>query len=330
MTFSVDIEIASAFCPSGIDSSEQLNDGEINTTFLLTDANKRKVILQRLSHISDRALGDDYNVMSSHLGALGWEIATPLKTLDGEYYVADESGTLWRSFRYIESQPGSTYESSPEAYIAVGALLGKVHHDLSRLNYKPKAASPYFQNLTHYTKRLAATLPEISDASSKNLGEAMLAEARRSSFDDAPTQLVHGDPRMANVLFRNNMPFTFIDWDDLRQANPLIDMGDLLGSATDRMLRKNPDYFSDSLLVSMIEAYYEAANPSADKYAYIASALNAGRIVALMGGMRRLIDSVEDQIFGWDTIRFSSRQEANLSRAQDWWQASRALDTTHM
>jgi len=100
-------EIALAYCPDGVITSEELAGGEINTTFLVTDTHQRKIILQRLSHISDEALADDYRVMAEHLGARGWEIAPALRATSGHYYTADKAGKLWRSFDYIESQPGN-------------------------------------------------------------------------------------------------------------------------------------------------------------------------------------------------------------------------------
>lgn len=318
-------EIALAYCPDGVATLEELPGGEINATFLVTDTDQRKIVLQQLSHITDEVLADDYNVMAGHLIALGWEIAPALKVNGGGYYVADEAGKLWRSFDYIESQPGSAFEGDPEAYVALGALLGKVHHDLAQLDYQPKASSPHFQNIHYYSERLAAVMAEISDPSDKKLGQTMLTYALQSTVDAAPTQLVHGDPRIANALFRNGKPFTFIDWDDLRQANPLIDLGDLLGSVTDEMLRKDPTRFSQSLVHAVIEAYYQGANLSSDKQAFIRSALNAGKVVALMGGVRRIIDSVEDRVFGWDATHFSSRHAANIARAQDWWQVYETL-----
>jgi hypothetical protein len=94
-------EIVSSFYPQKIKTQAAIVGGEINNTFLITDAHGEKTILQRLSKIYDHYLEPDYQVVSAHLRERGWQIAQPLTTPAGEAYLVDKENRLWRGFEYL-------------------------------------------------------------------------------------------------------------------------------------------------------------------------------------------------------------------------------------
>jgi Ser/Thr protein kinase RdoA (MazF antagonist) len=319
-------EIVGAYYPDGITRQAAIKGGEINTTLLVVDTKGEKTILQRLSNIYDTSVGEDYEVVAAHLRGEGWEMATTLKASDGTSYLPDSSGRLWRAFNYIESTPGSELEGDLEACAALGGLLGALHHSLVALDYQPKFSRPHAQDADYHSSRLEVLIPKIPDPANRELAGKMIALSREVTISSEPTQLIHSDPRIGNTLFRSGEPFTFIDWDGFRKANPLVDIGDMLQSTVGEVITKGSGSCSVEQLYPMLEAYYAQAGLSTDRQAFIEKAMAAGRIIALNLGMRHLIDSVEDRYFVWDTTQFKSRLEFNLFCAQRQQQVYKALE----
>ncbi len=304
-------EIQDAYYPNGPVSYSVIPGGEINLTFAVTDHAGTKTILQRLSRIYDPTVGEDYDVVADHLSHRGWEMAVPIATADGRTYLSDDAGRLWRGFNYIESTPGSEMEGDLEAGAALAALLGKLHGSLSDLDYQPKFAQVNIRDIASKAKRLTQLLSQITGPENRKLAADMVALSDKESISHDPLQIIHADPRIGNSLFRDGKPFTFIDWDGYKRANPLIDVGDFLQSTVGEVLTKGPGDCTVEQLHPLLEAYHDAAGVSASKGSFIKQALVAARVVTLDLGIRHLIDSVEDSYFVWDSRYFSSRFEFN-------------------
>jgi len=310
-------EILKAYYPGDITSQVIVPGGDINTTLLVTDTNGKKTILQRISSIYNAAIGEDYEVVADHLREKGWEMAIAHKASNGATYLPDRSGQLWRSFSYIESVPGTKFEGDLEAAVDLGGILGDLHRSLATLDYQPKFKRTHSQNTEYYADKLETMIPEIQDAEYRELTKELISLSRATSIASYPLQLIHSDPRIGNTLFRQGKPFTFIDWDGFRIANPLVDVGDMLQSVVGEVINKSGGSLSAKQLHPIIEAYYHKSGSRANRQAFMKDALTAGRVIALILGMRCLIDSVEDSYFRWNPARFGSRLEYNLFRAQN-------------
>lgn len=319
-------EILEAYYPGLTTAQEMIPGGEVNITFLVADGSGTKTILQRLSPIYNFTVAEDYEVVATHLDNRGWEMAEPRKTTDGDIFRPDDSGRLWRSFSYIEALPGQTLEGDLEASIALGGLLGDLHRSLATLDYWPKFDQSRNRDIHQYAQRLKLLLPSIPEPADRELATKMVALSSRDRIHDEPAQVIHGDPRIGNALFSESAePFTFIDWDGFKRANPLVDVGDLLQSTAGEVLTKGVGSCSIAQLRPLLENYYETAKPNTDLSAFIEQALAAGRVIALDLGMRHLIDSVEDKYFVWDGSRFPSRHAFNIACAQRQWDVYKVL-----
>jgi Ser/Thr protein kinase RdoA (MazF antagonist) len=308
-------DIIEAYYPEGVTQFARIPGGEVNITFLVTSADGQKTILQRLSPVYDERVSEDYAAVATHLTSRGWEMASVHKTHDGISYLVDDTGQLWRSFGYIESAPGRDQEGNLEACTALAGLLGTLHRDLADFDYQPRFERRN-KGGNYQINKLQALLPQITDPAHHELAVRMLDLVQKDTIDDRPSQIIHADPRVGNALFRGGKPFTFIDWDGYKQANPLVDVGDMLQSTTGEVITKGSGSCSIEELYPVIEAYYETAKPVADMLTFQKQALAAARVIALNLGMRHLIDSVEDTYFVWDSSRFDSRFDFNISCAQ--------------
>jgi Ser/Thr protein kinase RdoA (MazF antagonist) len=308
-------EILEAYYSNGIAHCSPIPGGEVNITLLVTDNNGERTILQQLNTIYDTSMAEDYEAVSAHLRKSGWEMATALKAHDGTTYISDSTEQLWRAFRYIESTPGRDLEGELSAITALGGLVGALHHSLATLDYEPKFGRPHSHDANYQAEQLAELLPKITNPGHRMLAEEMIALSREDAIDTQPTQLIHGDTRIGNTLVRQDTPFTFVDWDGLKRANPLTDVGDMLQSTVGEIIMKGKSC-SVIQLHPMLLAYYEKAELHTDKQAFIDNSLAAARSIAVNLGMRHLIDSVEDRYFVWGTTRFKSRFEFNVFCAQ--------------
>ncbi len=319
-------EIVHAYYPSGVAQQTILSDGKVNTTLKVVDNMGLESILQRLNPMFDACMAEDYAVVSRHLQEKGWEIATPRASIDGRYHVRDTSQTPWRSFTYIASDGEvPTPRKEPEAlHIALSGLLGSLHNSLAELDYIPAFSLPHFHQTEHYAAHLEGLLSQLPSNATRTLGANSIRLCRERAISPRPEQLIHGDPKLANALYRGGMPFTFVDFDTLMRGNPLIDVGDMLRSITGKLLDGSPEYVQRQL-TAVIAAYYEHAKPSLAEKMFEHEALAAARQIALELGIRYLIDSVEAAYFDWDPERYESRTDHNIARAQTQWDVHEML-----
>jgi Ser/Thr protein kinase RdoA (MazF antagonist) len=319
-------EVVQAYYPGGIDNYSQLLGGEVNITFLVEETDGSRSILQRMNPTLKVEMGHDYSVIADHLMNDGWTMPKPRKTDEGEIYLTDREKSLWRAYEYIESMPGRGLEGNLSAHVLAGVLLGSLHRSLSKLDYDPlykRSGSNIKANL----QKLNEVYPQMTSEAARNLAEKVM-EQSNSADNEMPTlppQLIHGDPRIANVLFRDMKPFTFVDWDNIAKKNPLIDIGDLVRSVVSQGRDCNPENEVLDAVISMLVGYHEKNGLEIDKNVFISQALTAGRAMALNLSTRYLIDVVEDCYFAWDPNEFESRAEANMNGANRQWKVYEIL-----
>lgn len=327
--FSIPPEVATAYRAGDATEVHKIGNGMVNDT-LYVDTGHRKLILQRLSPIFSADMTEDYDVVAKHLMAAGWEIPAVVRTTDGQLAVTDTDGRLWRAQSYIGSDapvqgdqiPGSSETANVQPpYNRYGQLLGSLHRDLATLDYTPRFALPHFHDTAYYAGQLCAALPDLPNKSAITFAETLHKTYEKLPLlPDTKAQLIHGDPRTANILHRDGRPFTFIDWDALMVGEPWLDLGDMLRSiAEDAIIGGRPVPVDG--LNELVESYRLAAHPKAEKVAFHAAAILAARLLALELAMRFAADYQDDEkgYFGWDESHYKSRHEYTLERARLQW-----------
>lgn len=308
-----------AFFPAGTRSVRLLDGGMVNTTFLV-ETDQRKIILQRLAPIFSMAVADDYRVVSARLASEGWEIPLPVLTTDKQSAVTNPAGRVWRAISYVQSDtlanPAVAY--NPQAY---GRLLGKLHNSLAAIAYTPAFTLPHFHDAAHYANNLAAVLPALPGKSARKFARSLLGSyASIPQPPSATPQLIHGDPRTANILVRSGEPFTFIDWDTLMTGSPYTDLGDLLRSLCEDAIlagRAVPE----TGLEAAVEAYRQEAFPKSKPAEFRIQALQAGQLIAIELAMRFAADYRDGDAgyFAWDQADYPSRHAYTLAQAEVQW-----------
>ena len=228
-----------------------LGQGNINDTFL-AESNDRPIVLQRINDTVfpvPQLLISNLHYLSQHLpptitqkDGRRWENATLVPALDGSLSIADSGNKLWRAMKYISNSRNMNRVTSSHQAEQMGWALGHFHNMLSPLDsHRIQTVLPGFHNISVYLEhydRLSSSLNhdsiEIEHCTTVIQQErsAVLSLQKALKKGDIHQRLIHGDPKIDNVLFDkdNNMAVSIIDLDTVGPGLLQHDIGDCLRS----------------------------------------------------------------------------------------------------
>lgn len=293
---------------------QPLGGGHVNDTLLITSHGERSILQKQSSILNSHSLHDAM-VVSRHLIAYGWEAPIVMPTVAGSLWANDDAGRTWRRQAFIESDGTPPHTQGTALLEPAGDLLGRWHRTTQALNYQPSYGLAHFHDTDYFALRLTSHMEELPKIS-QQLGTAIL-----QYYQQIPTtpqeaqQLIHGDPKFDNMLFRDGQPFTLVDFDTLMVGSPWLDMGDMLRSLLRDQITHGETTASHTLQPT-IAAYHEASSqPGSLDYSWQQAVTATGRI-ALELGMRYLCDTVEASYFSWDSEQYDSRHDHHHAKAQ--------------
>ena len=200
--------------------------------------------------------------MAEELGQYGWEVPQPQYASNGKAYTTDLQGSVWRRSSFIESDGKIPETCTTGLVTATASLLGKWHRDMASSNYEPVFALPHFHDTEYYAEQLRAIRPKLPAETAVLADEFLQRYADLPALPNVPAQLIHGDPKLDNMLYRAGKPFTLIDFDTVMRGSTWLDVGDLLRSLAGKRQREG-GALDKSELAMFSEAYYFAAQPDA-------------------------------------------------------------------
>lgn len=296
-------------------TAQSLTGGHVNNTLLVSKAGQYLSILQRQSSAVGTDVLFDAAAVSNHLATAGWEAPTIIPTVTGKLYAKESSGEAWRQQHFIDSDGRVPQNHDAELLASAGDLLGRWHHTTRQLAYVPRFGIPHFHDTDHYAYKLEDYDAALSDERTRALAATLLSAYKTlpSEADDA-TQVIHGDPKLDNMLFRDGRPFTLIDFDTLMVGSTWIDVGDLSRSLIAKQLSQDRPTSAEDLR-PLVDGYHETVGQRTSTDQSFHSAMRATGRIALELGMRYLCDTVEKNYFQWDDARYTSRSENHYHRA---------------
>lgn len=291
-------EIIKQFNLGDLISMEKIQGGIVNETFKIITKNGT-FIIQRLNNILNLKIIPDYLQLQKEFEANGIKIPSLKQTIKGEFYIQDES--IWRVFEFIENTPPK--EKDPLHIFEAGKMLGKFHKVLKDINYKPGFKPKEF----HETEKIIKELKQYLNKIPQEYTFIMKEIENYYISKDLPTQLIHGDPKIENILFKDGKAITIIDLDTIFTANILIDLGDALRS----WCRDKNNKFSEVLFNSALEGYSQENTLTYNQK----EVKKAICLITLELIARFLIDSIKQNYFVLDKIKYNSLKEQNLDKA---------------
>ncbi len=289
-----------------------LSGGMVNHNYTVSDGG-REVVLQDMSRAFDPAVADDFEAVTTHLAGQGWEVPELVRTDSGQSSLPGEGGRFWRASTYLESD-GKVPPYNQETMRGLGALLATFHVDMAKLDYEPKSSLPHFHDTAHFMSKLFLLQGAIPDPATRQLAAGALDQYRQNPrLPDAGEQLIHGDPRADNFLYRGGEPFTMVDFDTVMTGSPWMDIGDFLRSAGEEERLKGRS-LGRAAVAAFCEAYREIARPDARPEEFYEQSLQAARLISLELAARFAIDTVENRYFappaGQDRRMFAAERAA--------------------
>jgi thiamine kinase-like enzyme len=172
-----------------------------------------------------------------------------------------------------------------------------------------------FHQQDFYIEKAKIISGRISDKNLKELLSKVIKEisVKQSIFFEN-IQLIHGDPRVENILFNDKLAsFAFIDYDTFMRGSIYVDIGDCIRS----LLYTYQNKKNTNALKQFINGYRLGnIKCSAIKYDKVKKAT---LYMTLELCLRFLIDTVDDCYFHWDKKKYKSRKEHNKVRATEIW-----------
>lgn len=296
--------------------------GLINHTFIVESgaSGADRCVLQRLHpEMSSSALLADYATVTGHLAIRNFPCPRLIVTTDGRPFVDASDGRRYRLISYID---GVSFDTVSDIWVPrEGAcILGAYHAATADLECRFTSGRPLHDSPHH--------LELFRDAVHMHRAHARMGEAgdmvrkveeqlpRHFLPDDLPRRVVHGDPKISNVLFdpERRRAVGLVDLDSCGRHTVLVDIGDAVRSWCREGTEDVPSPFLPERFRAVCEGYRDSG--SRLESAESARVVQACRLITIELASRFLRDVFEDRYFGWDTTRYASRPDHNLARAR--------------
>lgn len=316
------------------DSVRPLGAGLINRTFLAATTRGEPRVVQQLNPIFPPEVNSDIERVTAHLAQRGVPTPRLVPTVEGARWVrGDDEGGPWRALTYVAGRSLDVL-GSPAQAAAAGKFLGRFHRALDDYDHAFASRRPPIHDLGRHLAALETALEVHTGHRDYDrvapLAEAIFAAARSlDPLPATPPRVVHGDPKINNVLFRRDADeaLCLVDLDTLGRMGLPLELGDALRSWCNPAGEDRPQgIFSVALFSAAVSGYARATAGwvRADEVAGIVAATASIQVEL---AARFCADALNERYFGWDRRRFPTRGDHNRVRAEGQLAIHRSLLT---
>lgn len=298
---------------------QHITQGLINLSVLVEASDGRRYVLQRLHPSFPRSVNTNIRAVSAHLSARQQTTINLLECSEGDLVHADDA--LWRVMDYIN---GCAYDAVPEPRFAAAAAatLAKFHVAMSDFDGRLVIERQPVHVLSRHLEALEAAIKqhrthrERETVQQLHQGVLLALDAVRS-FSTPREWLVHGDPKISNVLFAAGSAeaICLIDLDTLSYMPICFELGDAMRSWCNGAGEDSVKAQFDLAIFSAAMTAYAAHNQALEA-AEVAAIVPATAQICLELAARFLTDALAESYFAWDPNRFASASAHNLLRAE--------------
>lgn len=231
-------DIVSTYTDEKIKDITGLPGGHINRSFLITTAKDRYVLQLMCAGLyadSLEALSHNYNeyvyACEHRPRRMGkWYWPEWLKNADGDHFTRDEEGGIWRMYRYIPSDITPEEAKEIDGQV-IGEGLGKLHRILKKCeDLRPvgsgEALYDLFFHYRKYKEQDGSAMDRIEEI------DRIIQADIESRLEIYPPggNAIHGDAKVANMIFRGGKVAGFIDLDTVMRGSVFNDLADCVRS----------------------------------------------------------------------------------------------------
>jgi Ser/Thr protein kinase RdoA (MazF antagonist) len=308
---------------------ERAPSGLINATWYVRSRAGAPLVLQRVNRVFPAEINLDIDVVTRHLAAKG--LATPLLVprRDGALWL--EHDGVWRVLTRVDGISRDALGSAAEAREA-GRVLAEFHRAVSDLDHTFRNTRLGVHDTARHVRSLHDALRELGThrdiGTIRPLAERVLAAyARLPALPASRDRIVHGDPKISNVMFAPNgtRALCLIDLDTLAHMPVVLELGDALRSwcnpATEDALNAR---FARLLFDAAVTGYADAARGFLATEEWSAIPEGTATITVELAA-RFCVDALRESYFRWDPRRYESASAHNQARTRGQLQVAETL-----
>ncbi len=307
-----------------------LGKGNINETLLVTPPEGAPWVLQRLHpgvFANPAGVMANMRLLTAHLaghtacGLRFFHLGTSPQGVDS---FVDRDGCSWRLLSYLDRTRTLQQVTNTDQAVAIGRMLGRFHSLCAELAPERFVDTlPGFHCTPRYLRpygelRRQAESGSVPERQCAGMIEALrpLATILEDARPELCSQVVHGDPKVANFLFADHgdQAVSLIDLDTVQSGLLLHDLGDCLRSCCNPLGEEqaSPEdtTFALDRFAAFLNGYGETGGPLLTKTDRELLA-DAATVISFELGLRFFVDHLQgDHYF---KVRSSGQ---NLRRAQ--------------
>ena len=310
---------------------ERATSGLIHQTWIVETQSTERYVVQQLHALIPPEVNERIRVVTQRLRELGLCTPVLVMTASGEYFVR-LGEVSWRVLTYV---PGSSFGTMPDVDHAreAGRLLARFH--TAGVNWAELANLPV--STTHDLSRHLEVLRSVLEKGSQHNDRAKIARLADEIFGFSktlprtatnPPRLVHGDPKLSNILFgTSGAAICLVDLDTVGLMDLVWELGDAFRSWCNPSGEDTENTaFSLDIFEHAMSGYAEIGHRFIDPQE-VAGIVPAIMTIYIELAARFCADALLERYFGWDPARFSSRSAHNFIRAQGQLNAAKDLLT---
>jgi Ser/Thr protein kinase RdoA (MazF antagonist) len=312
------------------DSIRPLGTGLINRTWLARSQDGEWRVLQQLNPMFPPEVMEDIAAVTAHLAERGLLTPRLVPDRDGRLWLPD-SGGAWRVLTHVPGRVLDAVANQAQAREA-GRLLASFHRALDDLEHEFRHVRPPVHEPARHLADLARAVEShrahrLHDDAMRLAEEIFAAAEALPALPDTPARVVHGDPKISNMVFAadRDRALCMLDLDTLGRMALPFELGDALRSWCNVASEDDPrGRFSAELFAAAVQGYGATAAGwlRSDE---AGAAVDATATIQVELAARFCADVLNERYFGWNPALFPGRGEHNLARARGQLNVHRSL-----
>jgi Ser/Thr protein kinase RdoA (MazF antagonist) len=295
--------------------------GLINPTWYVRSTGGEPLVLQRVNPIFSAAVNEDIAAVTEHLARKG--VLTPrlVAARSGALWI-EQGSAVWRVLTFIDGENRDAVGSPAQAR-AAGAVLAEFHRAVADLEHTFRNARLGVHDTAQHLQTLRTSLDEHREhreiGAVLPLAERVLAFAERlPPLPAARDRIVHGDPKISNVMFAHGgeRALCLIDLDTLARMPVALELGDALRSWCNPATEDaSSARFDSALFDAAVTGYARSAGGLLARAEW--SAIPAATLtISVELAARFCTDALRERYFRWNAARYPSASAHNQARTR--------------
>lgn len=306
-----------------------LGAGLINQTYAV-EGPRGRFVLQRLHPVFRPEVNLDIDAVTRYLAAQGLLTPRLLRTVTGDCWFGHD-GQTWRALSWVDGRGIERVADAGQAAEA-GRVLARFHDAMQGFEHRFHGSRSGVHDTARHLARLREALARHRGHRRYRCieplaGRILAAAAALPVLPPVPERVVHGDPKIGNILFSHDQrrALCLIDFDTLAPMALPLELGDAFRSWCNPAGEDGPRaFFSLEIFRAALTAYAELTRGFL-LAAEWGSIVAATRTIQVELAARFCADALDESYFGWDRQRFASASEHHQLRAESQLAAAESL-----